>query len=128
MTPFSVHGRIFPMGLYQTNFRFDGPLPDLDAACEEVRRRLGRQNGLEGFELNGDVVIARSALDPFTHPVVCAVIVEMGGQELHLTDGNPVITESPIWALSPLSDLSWKERMAIRLRWWVSIFLPATNG
>lgn len=49
-------------------------------------------------------------LDPFTHPVVCAVLEARGGQPLSLRDGTPVRSRVPDWAHHPLRELTWGER------------------
>ncbi len=109
------------MGLYQSNFRFED-LPDLEVVRVEVRRRLGDLSGLEGLEIQGQTLVARSMLGPFTHPVVCAVLEEMGGQPVSIVDGQPVSAHTPEWAHAPISDMSWSDRMAIRYRWWAWFF------
>lgn len=110
------------MGLYQSNYRFAGAPPDLDAVRVEARRRLGGSRGIEGLELEGRTVIARSMLDPFTHSVVCAILEEMGGQAVNIRDGRPIVSEVPAWAHKPLREMTWRDRMAIRSRWWAWLF------
>lgn len=106
------------MGLYQSNFRFEAVRPDLEVVRTEARRRLGSARGIEALEFDGQTLIARSMLDPFTHHVVCAILVEMGGQPVSLRDGTPVHLEIPAWARHPIRDMPWRERMAVRYRWW----------
>lgn len=109
----------FGMGVYQSNFRFEGPLPDLDAVRDEVRRRLGSPlDGIYGLEVEGQTVEATSMLDPFTHPIVCAVLQELGGQPVSVRDGQPIASEAPAWAHKPIREMAWSDRMAIRYRWW----------
>lgn len=51
-------------------------------------------------------------LDPFTHHVVCAILLEQGGRAVSLRDGTPVHLDVPRWAHHPLRELPWTERMA----------------
>jgi hypothetical protein len=110
------------MGLYQSNFRFEGALPDLDAVRAEAHRRLGGTYGIEALELEGQTVVARSMLDPFTHPVVCAILQEVGGRPVDICDGQPIASEVPAWAHKPIREMAWRDRMAIRYRWWAWLF------
>lgn len=110
------------MGLYQSNFSFDGAPPALEVVRAEVLRRLGSLADLEGLEVDGQTVVARSMLGPFTHPVVCAVLEELGGQAVDIVNGLPVKADIPDWARAPLSELTWSSRMAIRYRWWAWFF------
>jgi hypothetical protein len=48
------------VGLEETCFRFDGPLPDLAAVRAKAERRLGHTSGIERLKLEGKVVTARS--------------------------------------------------------------------
>lgn len=112
----------FGMGLYQSNFRFEGALPDLDAVRAEACHRLGDANGIEGLELEGQTVVARSMFDPFTHPVVCAILQEMGGRPVDIRDGHLIASEVPAWAHKPIREMAWRDRMAIRYRWWAWLF------
>jgi hypothetical protein len=109
------------MGLYMSEFRFDGTLPDLEAVQDEARRRLGGTRGIESLEVKGQKVVAYSMLDPFTHPVVCAILQEMGGQPVG-HDGRPVAVTVPAWAHRPIREMAWGERMAVRYRWWAWLF------
>lgn len=109
------------MGLYQSSFRFDDALPDLDAVRAEVRRRLGSDWEIEGLEIEGRTVIARSMLGPFTHPVLCAVLVEMGGQPVSYR-GEPIEAAIPSWAHRPIREMRWRDRMSIRFGWWAWLF------
>jgi hypothetical protein len=112
------------MGLYQSNFRFEGELPNLEAVRTEARRRLRWYGAdqIEGLEVQGQTIIARSMLGPFTHPVLCAVLQEMGGQPVSLFDGRPEDAPVPTWAHAPISDIPWRDRMAIRYGWWAWLF------
>lgn len=108
------------MGLYQSCFRFDGAPPDLQEVRAEAERRLGGTTGIESLEAEGQTVVACSLLDPFTHPVVCAILQERGGKAVNVHDGEPDAMVVPVWAHSPISDLPWLERLAIRCRWLLS--------
>ncbi len=110
------------MGLYQSNFRFSGPIPSVSAIEAEARRRLGSIRGLEGLSVEKQTIIVCSMLDPFTHPVLCAILQEMGGQEISPSDGTPVAQNIPSWARRPLSELTWSQRMSIRWPWWRWLF------
>lgn len=110
------------MGLYQSNFRFGGALPDLKAVRVEARRRLGNTRGIEGLLLEGQTVVVRSTFDPFTHPVVCAILQEMGGEPVGLNDGRPLGTQPPSWAHQPIREMAWRDRMGVRYRWWAWFF------
>jgi hypothetical protein len=106
------------MGLYQSNFRFESGPPDLDVVRTEARGRLGSVRGIEALEVDGQILTARSMLDPFTHHVVCAILLEMGGQPVSLRDGSPVHLEVPPWARRPIREMPWRQRMAVRYGWW----------
>ena len=106
------------MGLYQSNFRFESAPPDPEAVRTEALRRLGTVRGIEALDFDGQLVIARSMLEPFTHHVVRSILLEMGGQPVSLRDGTPVQLEIPTWARHPIRDMPWRERMAVRYRWW----------
>ena len=106
------------MGLYESNFRFDGAPPDPQLVLTEARRRLGNVGGIEALEVEGQVLIARSMLDPFTHHVVCAILLQMGGRPVSIGGGQPVQIAVPPWAHHPISEMPWRQRMAIRYRWW----------
>jgi len=108
--------------LYQSNFRFEDAVPNLDAVRAEAERRLGSTGGIEGLEIDGQTVIARSMLDPFTHPVVCAILLELGGRPVSIKDGQPVAPDVPPWAHRPIRELPWRRRMSIRYRWWAWLF------
>lgn len=56
----------------------------------EARRRLGSTRGIEGLELDEQTIVARSTLDPFTHPVVCAILEEKGGRAVDIRTGQPI--------------------------------------
>lgn len=116
------------MGLYQSNFRFDGPLPDPESVRAEARRRLDSPRGIEALEIDGSTLIARSMLDPFTHHVVCAILLELGGTPVSLRDGTPVHLDVPPWAHHPLREMPWSERMALRYRWWRWFFGTVTKS
>ena len=105
------------MGLYQSIYRFDGTLPELDAVYAEARRRLGSTYGIHGLTVSGDTVVARSTLDPFAYPVVCAILEELGGQRLDGRNGQPAPSEVPSWAHAPIRDMPWYKRLAVRYRW-----------
>lgn len=109
------------MGLYMSKFRFDGALPDLESVQHEVRRRLGGGGGIESLVAEGQIVVACSMLDPFTHPVVCAILQERGGQAVG-QDGRPVAVSVPAWAHKPIREMAWRDRMAVRYRWWSWLF------
>jgi hypothetical protein len=106
------------MGLYKSVFRFDGPLPDLREVEREALRRLGNIKGIEARFVESNDVVARSVFDPFTHPVVCAILEELGGQPVSLSDGRPVAAEIPPWALRRIREMPWRDRMAVRFHWW----------
>jgi hypothetical protein len=108
------------VGLYQNNFRFERTLPNLEEVRVEARRRLGWYwaRAIEGLETDGQLVIARSLLNPFTHPVLCAILQEMGGQSVSNFDGKPQKMDVPAWAHAPISQMPFGERMATRYRWW----------
>jgi hypothetical protein len=109
------------MGLYQDHFRFDDGLPDLNEVRAEAGRRLGGTGGIEALYAEGQTVVARSMLDPFTRPVVCAVLRERGGQYVGF-DGEPRDARIPAWAHRPIREMAWSERMAVRYRWWAWLF------
>lgn len=110
------------MSLDQTSFRFDGVLPDLAAVRSEAERRLGSASGIASITTEGKTVVAQSMLDPFTHPVVCAVLEEMGGKPLSARDGSPTTLGIPDWARRPISELGFFGRMKIQLAWWSTSF------
>ncbi|HMA91252.1 MAG TPA: hypothetical protein VKP30_01140 [Polyangiaceae bacterium] len=114
------------MGLYMDHFRFDGALPDLDAVKSEVERRIGSAWGLDGLEVKGQTVCAYTMLEPFTRPVTCAVLQELGGQYVDL-NGEPRALPIPEWAHRPIREMRWSERMAVRYRWWAWFFGTARN-
>ncbi|HMA95624.1 MAG TPA: hypothetical protein VKP30_23205 [Polyangiaceae bacterium] len=114
------------MGLYLDRFRFDDALPDLNAVKAEVERRLGNARGLDGLEVEGQNVCAYTMLDPFTRPVVCAVLQELGGQYVDLK-GESRPLPIPQWAHRPIREMRWSERMAVRYSWWAWLLGTARN-
>ncbi|MBL0220400.1 MAG: hypothetical protein IPQ07_41835 [Myxococcales bacterium] len=105
------------MGLYRSKFRYASEPPDLKAVYAEAGRRLGGIGGIENLELEGNAVIAYSFMDAFTHPVVCAILEELGGQQVRGAHDEPVASMIPQWAHRPIREMPWHERMAIRYRW-----------
>ena len=109
------------MGLYRSRFRFEGALPDLEAVREEAHRRLGNTYGVENLVVEGQIVEVYSMLDPYTDPVMCAILQEMGGRAVG-SDGQLVVRSVPDWAHRPLHEMTWRERMAIAWPWWAWLF------
>jgi len=110
------------MGLYQYQFRFpDGP-PDLDGVLADVRARLGNTRGVDSLYIEADgLVVATTMMDPFTHHVLAAALLDRGGQAMNFS-GEPVELAVPQWAHEPVHQMSWRERMSIRLGWWGWLF------
>ncbi len=108
------------VGLYQTIFFFEDALPNLGDVRVEAHRRLGwlGARAIEGLETEGQLVIASSMLNPFTHHVLCAILQEMGGESVSHFDHKPQKIEIPTWAHAPINQMPLSKRMAIRYRWW----------
>ena len=118
------------MGLYKDCFRFEGELPDLEAVRAEAERRLGDAGGIESLTVEDGLVCAYSMLDPFTRPVVCSILQELGGQYVGL-DGQPKATQFPEWAHRPIREMGGRDRVAAKYRFWAWLLgtaKPSPNG
>ena len=110
------------MGLMQSKFRFEGPVPSLEVVRAEAKRRLGTLRDVESIHAEGQVITVSSMLGPFTHPVLCAILEAHGGRSVHLVTGAPSSQVAPAWAHAPIHALPWRQRFAVRFGWWRWLF------
>jgi hypothetical protein len=106
------------VGLYQSNFHFAGETPDLAGVRAEAKRRLGSIRDIECLETTEQTVTLRSMLGPFTHPVVCAILYELGGTPVDIVSGAIIDWAPEGWEHIRLRDMTWRVRLSLRFRYW----------
>jgi hypothetical protein len=103
------------MGLLFLRLRFHGDPPTEDIVRAELHHRLGSAAGLDGFEVNDNVVDVTTAVDPVTNAYVLKILLDMGGEQIDPVTRQRREPRLPEFVQRPWREWPWWKRARIRL-------------
>jgi hypothetical protein len=113
------------MGLFVFRIKFDSVVPSEAVLRAELLRQAGSAEGLDSFEIRGNLVQITATLDPVTRPYAIKVLLDLGGVYVDFATGEPRNPHLPGYVHRPWSAWPWWTRASIHARFHLGLLSTA---
>lgn len=113
------------MGLFIFRVRFDSAPPSEAALRAELVQQVGSSAGLDGFEVENNVVEVTTLLDSVTQPYTIKILRDWGGTYVDFATGKPGDAPLPDYVRKPWLAWSWWTRTSIHVRFQLGLLSTA---